>query len=762
MSHHIKTELLAPAGNAEGFYGAMHAGADAVYLAGSRFGARAYAENFTTQELVRCIRYAHLLGRKVYLTVNTLLKEDEFAGLDEYLYPFCEAGLDAVIVQDLGVLRFIREHFPNCKLHASTQMTLCGSWGASLLQSMGVSRIVPARELSLKELIVLKQNTGLEIEAFIHGAMCYCYSGQCLFSSILGGRSGNRGRCAQPCRLPYSVIADGVKSKNCYPLSLKDMCTIEHIPRLIEARIDSFKIEGRMKRPEYAAGATALYRKYIDRYYELREKRGPEAAEVYRVEKTDWKCLTSLYIRSSVQDGYYFKHNGRDMITLDSPAYSGNDEAVLSEIRDRHLAEPLKLPVRMKAVFQTGRPAELTMLWKEVSVTVRSDVVQRAQHHPVTEENIRKQLIRLGDSVFHAETLEMDISQDCFYPLKEINALRRRAVAELEERILLENGYGKADVCRKEDLSENEVFRNRKSVRHPEKDSHEKGFVFAVRTIPQLETVAEETGKGMANLPVRLYVDSDLLVQEWEKVCRLCGSVSFSGGIYAALPYVIRESDRNYLTELYEKVQKSRLFCGFLIRSMDGLGFAMQTEKALPCRGDAGLYVWNRSALQEIGNMLEGFCLPYELRASEQKTLLNGLSDRLPCEKIIYGRIPMMITANCLLKTTDRCRNHRAGQNEATLERQRPQTSEQLVLKDRRNKDFPVLVNCRHCMNIIYNSVPLSLYRELSGWREWVDLRMDFTLESPKEVRRLITSLRNNMPFPEAEYTTGHEKRGVE
>jgi putative protease len=759
MNNHIKAELLAPAGNAEGFYGAIHAGADAVYLAGNKFGARAYAENFTAEELVRCIRYAHLLGRKIYLTVNTLLKESEFAGLYEYLYPFCEAGLDAVIVQDLGVLKFIREHFPDCKLHASTQMTLCGSWGASLLQSMGVSRIVPARELSLKELTVLKQNTGLEIEAFIHGAMCYCYSGQCLFSSILGGRSGNRGRCAQPCRLPYSVITDGVKSKNCYPLSLKDMCTIEHIPRLTEAGIDSFKIEGRMKRPEYTAGATALYRKYIDRYYELREKRGPEeAAEIYRVEKTDWKCLTSLYIRSSVQDGYYFKHNGRDMITLDSPAYSGNEEAVLAGIRERHLAESLKLPVRMKAVFQTGRPAALTIQRAEVSVSVSSDVVQRAERHSVTEENIRKQLTRLGDSIFRAESVEIDVSGDCFYPLKQINELRRRAVAELEERLLSENGYGKAVTCRKAELSENKAPGNRKGFRHPGEGSPEKGFVFAVRTIPQLEAVAEETGSGMQNIPVRLYVDGDLLVQEWETVCRLCGSASFSGGIYAALPYILRESDRSYLTQLYEKVQESSLFRGFLVRSMDGLGFVMQREKAIPCRGDAGLYVWNRSALREMEDMLEGFCLPYELRASEQKALLNGL----PCEKVVYGRIPMMITANCLLKTTDRCRNHTEGPRRAASERQRSKSSDRLVLKDRLDKEFPVLVNCHHCMNIIYNSVPLSLHRELSGWRECVDLRMDFTLESPEEVKHLITSLRSNMAFPESEYTTGHEKRGVE
>lgn len=267
-----KVELLAPAGNAEAFYGAVHAGADAIYLGGNRFGARAYAENFSEDELVDCIRYAHLLGRKVYLTVNTLVKESEFSELYEYLMPYYRAGLDGVIIQDMGVFAFIRDAFPQMELHGSTQMTITGEYGAEFLKKQGACRVVPARELSLEEIRRIKEVTGMEIECFIHGAMCYCYSGQCLFSSILGGRSGNRGRCAQPCRLPYTV---GGNRRECYPLSLKDMCTIENIPELIDAGIDSFKIEGRMKKPEYAAGVTAVYRKYIDKYYEKPGKSFP-------------------------------------------------------------------------------------------------------------------------------------------------------------------------------------------------------------------------------------------------------------------------------------------------------------------------------------------------------------------------------------------------------------------------------------------------------------------------------------------------------
>ena len=268
-----RVELLAPAGNYESFLGAICAGADAVYLGGEKFGARAYADNFSEEEICRAVSYAHVFGRKVYLTVNTLMKESELEELIPYLEPFYLAGLDGVIVQDIGALLAIKEAFPGLELHASTQMSITGSYGAGMLKELGVVRVVPARELSLSEIESLGRETGLEIEAFIHGAMCYCYSGQCLFSSILGGRSGNRGRCAQPCRLPYRIGGDGKPGTEQYPLSLKDMCTISFLPKLIEAGISSFKIEGRMKKPEYAAGVTAIYRKYIDLYYEKGDRK---------------------------------------------------------------------------------------------------------------------------------------------------------------------------------------------------------------------------------------------------------------------------------------------------------------------------------------------------------------------------------------------------------------------------------------------------------------------------------------------------------
>ena len=293
------TELLAPAGSYDSLKAAVGAGADAVYLGGSRFGARAYADNFSEEELCRGIDYAHLHGCDLYLTVNTLLKDQELEDLGSYLKPFYESGLDGVIVQDLGVVSYVREYFPELPIHASTQMTILGAGGAAFLKEHGASRIVTARELSLEEIRRIHEAVEIEIESFIHGALCYCYSGQCLFSSMLGGRSGNRGRCAQPCRLPYQVKAEGRvlnRKEETYLLSPKDMCTIELLPQILEAGVCSLKIEGRMKRPEYTAGVVRIYRKYLDRYLEY-------GNESYQVEKEDLEELKRLYNRGGFSKG---------------------------------------------------------------------------------------------------------------------------------------------------------------------------------------------------------------------------------------------------------------------------------------------------------------------------------------------------------------------------------------------------------------------------------------------------------------------------
>lgn len=767
MERDGKVELLAPAGNREGFYGAVGAGADAVYLGGSRFGARAYAENFTTEEVVECIKYAHLMGVKVYLTVNTLVKETELQDLEDYLAPFHEAGLDAVIVQDLGVLVRIRRLFPGLALHASTQMSLCSAYGARLLKDLDVSRIVPARELCLEELEALKQSTGLELETFIHGAMCYCYSGQCLFSSILGGRSGNRGRCAQPCRLPYTVRGTGgaMAGQETYPLSLKDMCTIGHIPALIQGGIDSFKIEGRMKKPEYAAGVTAIYRRYIDSYYALQKEKGAKAAAAgYVVSDADLQVLSSLYIRSGLQEGYYFQRNGRDMVTLDSPAYSGGQEAMRKEIREKYLTDQVRLPLSVEAVFCTGQTAMVSLDHRGHQVSVQGQMVVPAKKQPITRENVEKQLGKLGDSAFYVEQMKVQVSEDAFYPLKQINELRRSAVAELE-RVIRKAAVNSAH---QENMAREPGDRqgsngDRENVHgHIQPASREPGWAISVCTLEQFHTLCESLPL-YREIPLRrVYVDGDLLVEWTSETIALCRSLPEEVLCMAVLPYIVRKQEEEYLDQLCRiLVENSHVLQGCMGRSLDGLGFLQEYRRAgrgdFLVRTDANVYCWNSQAAALLENWTDGFCLPYELNSRERQFLT-----RMECawgkagnawERIVYGRIPMMVTANCLRKTMGDCLKE-GGTGKGLL-----------TLQDRYQKEFPVAYHCRHCMNVIYNSVPLVLKDSWPGkQRDGADLRMDFTVEKSAEMRRVLDFFlkeRGTGTFP-GPYTTGHERRGVE
>lgn len=751
-----KVELLAPAGNKEAFYGAIHAGADAVYLGGSRFGARAYADNFTEEDLITCIRYAHIFGRKVYLTVNTLVKEAEFGELYDYLSPFYAAGLDGVIVQDIGVFTYIREQFPGMELHVSTQMTITGKYGAGLLKDMGACRVVPARELSLDEIKDMKEATGMEIECFIHGAMCYCYSGQCLFSSILGGRSGNRGRCAQPCRLPYSVKDGKNNTKECYPLSLKDMCTIEMLPELIEAGIDSFKIEGRMKKPEYAAGVTSIYRKYIDKYYGASNKE-------FCVAKEDLEKLSKLYIRSGRQDGYYRKHNGKDMVTLDSPAYSGSDEALLSDIRKRYLEKSPKFSVSIYGTFETGRQASVTILYQNISVTVEGDVVQAASKQPISCENIEKQLCKLGGSVFVAECVTVTVSEDAFYSLKAINELRREAVAKLEEMMITGHGLcvNRHIPAKLEETAEivstGTVQEDKRDVAYPDASL----LHISVQTLGQFQVIINTLNAEAASKKgsvSRIYVSGDLffgkneqpLAELMKKFRRQLSHIE----LIISMPPILRKKDNLYLEKLLHIAeQEYDIVKGFRVSSPEALGFLRKNEYRGKIYGDAGLYIWNRQT-RKAWQELDGFCLPLELKGTEQRCLIEGGGS---CEKLFYGRIPMMLTANCVAKTTMGCKNG-SGNSEVTL-------------IDRYQKSFPVVLNCLHCMNMIYNTLPLSLHNELGKWKDKVAVRLDFTIEGEQETVAVFMFFRKllnreiagkDCKVPFGEYTTGHEKRGVE
>ena len=353
-----RVEILAPAGSYESMTAAVNAGADAVYIGGSRFGARAYANNLDEETMLRAIDYVHLHGCSLYMTVNTLMKEEEMGSLYSYLNPYYMRGLDAAIVQDFGVFSYLREHFPGLHLHASTQMTITGVHGARLLKEMGASRVVTARELSLEEIRQIHDQVDVEIESFVHGALCYCYSGQCLMSSLIGGRSGNRGRCAQPCRLPYEVRQGAGplnKKDERYVLSLKDLCTLDLIPDMVEAGVYSMKIEGRMKSPRYTAGVVSVYRKYVDRYLE----RGREG---YAVDPADRRLLLDLFDRGGFSDGYYREHNGRHMVALrEKPAFREGNQALFDRLDREYVNAEKQEKVEAEAWLTEGEPARLSL-----------------------------------------------------------------------------------------------------------------------------------------------------------------------------------------------------------------------------------------------------------------------------------------------------------------------------------------------------------------------------------------------------------------
>lgn len=717
-----KVELLAPAGNYDALLGAVNAGADAVYLGGEQYGARAYADNFSRDEIISGIRLAHIYHKKIYLTINTLVKERELEGLYDFLLPFYEAGLDGVIIQDLGVLTYVRRYFPGLELHASTQMTLTGSEGVSFLKEYGVSRVVPARELSLEEIKNLKE-TGAEVEIFIHGAMCYCYSGQCLFSSILGGRSGNRGRCAQPCRLPYEING----GKECFPLSMRDMCTIDLLPELIESGVDSFKIEGRMKKPSYVAGVTAIYRKYIDQYYEKGS---------IHVSAQDRQLLSSLYIRSKIGDGYFHRHNGREMLTLESPAYSETDPGILTEIADRYVHAPEKVPVDAQIELCSGKPAKLSLRAREAVITCEGEIVQEAQKQPLQTEKIEQQIRKMGASLLKVQDIKVKTQAQVFLPIGAINELRRKAVLAMEDKLIA--------APRREAVPYEPYVRPQRQrlQKRPGGESLRKPLEVCVSTWDQFDQIID---RGL----YRIYLDSRLFLEK-ETLQKKLSLKKGNTQIYGSTPYIVREKDDKTLFDV-EDAYKEQLIQGVLIRNLESLAILKDSIAKKDLELDYGVYVWNHEALDLLSDKASGICLPVELNKGEWEELITYGKQKMRLSAVVYGRLPMMITANCLQKTSDGCRGK----------------SGTVMLKDRYGKEFPVYHDCHHCYNIIYNSVPLSLHRAFSEeLQEALHCRLDFTLETAKECLKVTEyfqkiSVQYEDPFY-SEYTTGHYKRGVE
>ncbi|MBR5578478.1 MAG: U32 family peptidase [Lachnospiraceae bacterium] len=729
-----KVELLAPAGNYEGFLGAIHAGADAVYLGGIKFGARAFADNFDEDTLKRAIYYAHLFDRKVYLTLNTLLKQSELEEITDFLTPFYLAGLDGVIVQDLGLLKLIKENFPLLELHISTQMAVTGPYSVRMLKEAGACRVVPARELSLEEMKLLKEE-GLEIETFIHGAMCYSYSGQCFFSSILGGRSGNRGKCAQSCRLPYQVNIKGCSTgKNQgkkrqteeYPLSLKDMCSIELLPELMAAGIDSFKIEGRMKRPEYAAGVTAIYRKYIDLVYKNRGKN-------FRIEEKDWEVLRSLYIRSEIQDGYYHRHNGKEMVTLDKPSYSGMQEEVGQQIYDTYIRDVLKAEVSGRVELVKGQPAKLSLDFKNHTVLVSEGMVEQASKRPMEQKDVEKQISKTGNTDFKFSNLSIIMENDIFIPVKTLNELRRKAFEQLEQSLIME-----IKEVREASLPDqvNTIADNKRLENETSKDlyvsvDHSYQCRLAMK-YPQVK---------------RLYVAGELLLED-EKLLSELKELSHSKEVWIKFPWILRKNSYGIMEEL---LKLSRDFAkGILISNLESYAYLTYNNYGGAIGCNHHIYFWNKKALEFWEEKASSFLAPLECNIHEWKTLCHQ-----DFEYYCYGKIPMMVTANCIRLTKESCRGYGRSFEDS--------------LTDRYQTSFRVQTNCYHCYNVIYNSVPISLHQYVDTLEKLKGkgLRLEFTTESETEMKQVLEEYiklfeKKNCDFSFLkEYTTAHFKKGA-
>lgn len=702
-------ELLAPAGNLEILKGVIESGADAVYVGGSMFGARAYANNFTEEELLEAIDFAHLRGVKVYLTVNTLIKNSEFSKLYDYLLVYYKRGLDAVIVQDIGVVKAIHEYFPSMEIHTSTQMTVTGADGVRFLSQFGVTRVVMAREVSLAEMKRIHEETGMELEAFVHGALCYSYSGQCLFSSILGGRSGNRGRCAQPCRLPYTV--EGKKDE--FILSLKDMCGIKALDKLHDAGVYSLKIEGRMKQLEYACGVVKYYRSYID--------------SMKPVSDADYDRIKALGNRCGFTDRYYFDHNGSDMVTYVKPNFVSNAAEPSPEKR--------KLSIEGELVLREGEPGSLTVKRGDVTYKASIEPVSAALKASLDKKAAIDRINKTGDTDFEFSHIKAQIGENVFVPNGALNKLRRDAISGLCDKLLKKyyrNDARYADISSMCELPEHVV---KSDAVHEDGAVNAKDYtaICSCMTRTQLDTLISYDCFDVFYLDFDMY-DRNTLIQQFADDVKCL--TKRNKKVYLMLPTIFRADSSDYFVSIAKELDKVS-FEGFVVKNYEELYLTENLFTGKKVILDHNMYTFNdvsKSAFFEHG--VSGDTVPLELNSREIMHRNN-----IGSQMIVYGYYPLMTTANCVHKNTKGC----------------DKKQKLIYLKDRYNKSFAVCNNCKECYNTIYNSLPTMLIKNISKLKEAGirSFRYSFTIETPKQIKAV-------MDDKVAEYTNGHYKRGVE
>lgn len=693
-------ELLAPAGSMEALRAAVCNGADAVYLGADTFNARINARNFSAADLQEAVVYCHVRGVKVHLTLNTLVLDREMPRAAELIRLAASCGVDAFIVQDLGVVSLCRQLAPDVPIHASTQMSIHSLEGVMEAAALGCSRVVLARELPAEEIAHICKKSPVEIEVFVHGALCMCYSGQCYLSSVIGRRSGNRGQCAQPCRLPYGY---GRFESTRYPLSLKDNCLAGELDELRRMGVASIKIEGRMKRPEYVAIVTRAYRTVLNGG---------------KLMPSDLQELETAFSRQGFTDGYFRGQTGSDMF---GRRQEGEDTADLfaSARATYEQGEPQRIGVRFYAMIRRGEPAQLAVEDPDGNLCrTRGPVPEQAVYRSLTPQDLEQQLKKTGGTPYLCTAVRSSLDPDLMLPASAINAMRRDVIAELTAK------RGRAAPARLNAYDE-----------PPRYDgiAGEPQLTIAVRTAGQI------TSRMLSMKPTVLYVPLSELAEHPDLPQR----VSVETQLAAILPRVIWSGElapiARQLRTVYEMGVR-QVLAGNLgqLHIARAAGFAV--------RGDFGLNIVNSRAMRYLREQgLDSQLLSFELTLPQ----IRDISKAVPAELLIYGRLPLMLMENCVMKNRTGICACQTGT---------------VRLVDRVGEEFPIVKDPGTCRNVLLNGKKLYLLDKkdaLRGMGLWA-LRLQFTTENPGEIDKVLMDYQGRAVFDAGSYTRGLYSRGVE
>ncbi|MCB2294143.1 DUF3656 domain-containing protein [Clostridium algoriphilum] len=790
-----KIELLAPAGSMDSVYAAVQMKADAIYIGGSKFSARAYAFNFDDENITLAVDYCHIYGVRVYVTLNTLVKDNELKDIMEYVGFLYSIGVDALLVQDTGLIYLIRNNFPDFELHASTQMTIHNGEAALFLKEIGFKRIVLSRELSLKEIEYISNTLKLETEVFIHGALCICYSGQCLMSSIIGGRSGNRGRCAQPCRLPYTLIDKSTnKEHKAYILSPKDTCTLENLKDIVASGTSSLKIEGRMKKPEYVAGVVEIYRRALDNVYNNK---------IQKLDK-DTKVLTQLFNREGFSKAYLYGNKGKDMMAYKVPKNSGisiglasNDLSVtlledvalkdgimfgedgftlskiikdgvevavglkgdrvilkptkykasdlLYKISDAHLMKELalsysekfnrKIQLDFSIEFRINKPLKISTSYLGENFSVQGDFVQEAISKPLDKQRLIKNISKTGDTPFIINEVTFESFEEGFIPMASLNLVRRKLIEAVQNNIIRKYKREKTNTQINYNKGlELQVDKDIEFTQNKDDNILPKTLIY-VSSEEQLKAVIEMGFNNIAINPFMRGVNLDLN----------------NGDIntYLKVPNIIKSEFKS----ICEFIEDNLVNIKGIITA--NLGVISKFNKKITIIGDYKLNVFNSYASDFYKSYLTGTCISAELNAMEIKKMAYKSS--LPLQIMVYGKYELMVSEYCAIGSVfgNKSENKNCIAN---------CSKGSYTLKDRKGVEFSIKTD-KYCRSYIYNNVPVNLIANIDEIKKnnISSFRLDFIHENYEETIEVLNNyIKKNWQGDFKNYTRGHYKRGVE